>query len=474
MSVGGASPLLLEALSAACSGRQHVLTDAASLAAASHDMSFHAPATPLAVARPGCPEEMAACIQACVMAGVPFLARGAGTGVEGGCIPYGGMVVLSTERLQKLRLHKESMLVEVGAGVRKDELNSFLRPHGLVFGPDPSSNPSLGGMAGTSGSGMTTLKYGTTRENVVSMVVVTPQGEVFRTRQMVRKSSSGYDLNNLYIGSEGTLGIICELAVKVWPLPKIRSGGIIEFGTVEEACRCVVQLHANLPPALLRCELLNAGAVSCTNQAYGTTLVEVPTLFLEFIGRSAEDLVLVRSEWDSVALAAEDCGGRNACFAQDGVSLDGLWDARRGSYAACVKYGRATGCNSLLITDVCVPICSIAACVAQTEADFQASGVPCVMCCHIADGNFHCLLPYNKRAPDQVATVRQLEHRLLVRALHLGGTVSGEHGVGVGKIAHACKEHGNVHIACQQAIKEALDPRGLLNPGKMLPNSSKL
>eukprot|EP00873_Tetraselmis_striata_P021924 jgi/Tetstr1/442188/TSEL_030338.t1 len=466
---GSGAELLLAELRAACGGRPDaVRTDAAALEEASIDKSFHDAAAPLAVVTPETVEEVAACVDACARHGVPVTPRGAGTGVEGGCVPYRGGVVLSTAALQTLRLHKDDMVCTVGAGVKKAALNDFLRPHGLLFGPDPSSNPAVGGMASTGGSGMSTLKYGTTRENVVSMLVVTPQGEVLRTRQVVRKSSTGYDLNNLYIGAEGTLGIICELVVKVWPLPSVRSGGTLEFSSVDQACRCVVQLVRSLPPALLKCEMLNAEGVRATNAVFNTSLAPTPTLFLELVGHAAADKAALAEQWAQIATLARANGARAASFAEDGDALDGLWDARRGCYIAAGMYRQRKGGDRVLLTDVCVPLTRLAECVSKTEAIFTRGGFPCVMCCHIADGNFHCCVPYQ---PEEKERCQELEHEVIELALSLGGTVSGEHGVGVGKVAHMCAEHGEVHIRCQQAIKAALDPLNLMNPGKVLPDA---
>lgn len=453
-------------MGAACNGSQHVFTDRASLEEVSRDRSIHPPGSPLALVCPGTTGEVASCVRACCEVKIPFVVRGAGSGLEGGCVPYGGMVVISTDRLKGICMDEVSGLVDVGSGVRKDELNAFLRPLGLIFGPDPSSNPSLGGMAGTSGSGMTTLRYGTTRENVLSMVVVTPQGNILRTRRKVRKSSTSYDLHNLYIGSEGTLGIICELSLKVWPLPKIRVGGLIRFKEVLNACQFVVDVVSNQPQGLLRCELMNSEAIKCINTVYKTQLSEVPTISLELIAYKEEDAPRLEEQWTQIIGIAHTKGSTDHIFASDGSSLDDLWEARRGCYYAGGRYRKEFKNDLTFVTDVCVPFGVLATCVAETELDFKESQMPCVMCCHIADGNFHTLVPYQ---PHELPKVKALEHRLIERALRLGGTVSGEHGVGIGKIGHACKEHGDVHIACQQAIKVALDPLGLLNPGKMLP-----
>lgn len=456
------------ALTSACDGdATAVATDAEALEEASHDWSFHEPQTPCAVVSPSTVEQVAAVVKTCAAARVPMIPRGAGTGVEGGAIPYGGGVVISTERLRRLELLDQEMppMVVVGAGIYKNELNSFLAPHGLLFGPDPSSNPSLGGMAATGGSGMSTLRYGTVKENVVSLVVVTPQGEIVRTRRMVRKSSSGYELTQLYLGSEGTLGIICELVVKLQRVQPYRSGGFLTFPDVKSAVDTVVATLRVDPPSLLRCELLNADGIRCTNTIFKTDLPGRPTLFLEHRGKSEQTL---RQDFDTVASLAVKNGCTPDCvnFAAAGEELDTLWEARRGCYLAAMKYRGNKGGDHVFVSDVCVPVSRLAECVADTEADILQSGFECVICAHIADGNFHCLVPHQ---PHEREVLRELEERIISRALAFGGTVTGEHGVGVGKIEHSFREHGPEHVAVQQAVKRALDPLGLMNPGKVLP-----
>jgi len=352
----------------------------------------------------------------------------------------------------------------VGAGIYKEELGKFLKPHGLLFGPDPSSNPTLGGMASTGGSGMTTMRYGTTKENVVSLVVVTAQGEIIQTRRPVRKSSSGYELTQLYMGAEGTLGIICELTVRLRKQPPLRSGGLLPFSNVKDAVDTVVgAVHVD-PPSMLRCELLNAEGVECTNKIFKTSLRECPMLFLEFQGA---DAALLRQDFDKVvAIAAQHgCVASEVQYAEHGESLDDIWEARRGCYVAAMKY-RGQGGDRVFVSDVCVPIPRLAECVAGAEADCHALGLKCVICAHIADGNFHCLVPHQ---PAEMKAVNEFEAKIISRALACGGTVSGEHGIGVGKVAHSCREHGEAHVAVQQSIKRALDPLGLMNPGKVLP-----
>ena len=442
----------------------------AECAAHSHDHSFHAAQVPGCVCYAANTADVAACVRLCRERRVPLVARGAGTGIEGGAIPPAeGCLVVSLVRLTKVEVNADERLATVGAGVLKLALAKALAPHGLLFGPDPSSNPSLGGMASTGGSGMSTMMWGTTKENVRGLTVVTCEGEVIEAtrRARVRKSSTGYDLTALYMGSEGTLGIITELVVKLRPVPAHRVGAVVAFADIRPAVETVVNLQRAGFETALRCELMNAEGIKVTNAIYSTTLREAPTLFLEFVGDDAE------APWAqcqaAVAMAKERGCAPDPLLARDGAALDHLWEGRRGCYLAASRYRKATGAqrlpDAILVTDVCVPIPALAECVAATEDDFRGAGVPCVICAHIADGNFHCLVPYQ---PADRGDAVALEHRLIARALEHGGTVSGEHGVGLGKREHICAEHGPVAIDIMHRIKKALDPDGLLNPGKVL------
>eukprot|EP00929_Paragymnodinium_shiwhaense_P064120 TRINITY_DN32084_c0_g1_i3.p1 TRINITY_DN32084_c0_g1~~TRINITY_DN32084_c0_g1_i3.p1 ORF type:complete len:476 (-),score=89.81 TRINITY_DN32084_c0_g1_i3:311-1738(-) len=458
----------LAALQEACGGDGTAIrTDDEALDEASRDRSFHEARRPRVVVTPSNVEQVAAVVKACVAARVPMVPRGAGTGVEGGAVVLGDAVVIVTERLKKMEVLEDDVppMAVVGAGVYKDELNKFLQPRGLLFGPDPSSNPTVGGMASTGGSGMSTLRFGTTKENVISLLVVTANGDIVRTRRNVRKSSSGYELTHLYMGSEGTLGIICELTVRLQRHQAARSGGFLVFPDTGQAVQAVVETLRVDPPSLLRCEMLNAEGVRCTNAVFNTTLECHPTLFLELRGATLEAL---RKDFDTIVsiAARHGCKPEHAKFAADGAELDTLWEARRGCYIASMKYRGHPGGDYVFVTDVCVPTSRLAECVSASEADCIETGFPCVICAHIADGNFHCLVPYQ---PGEEGRLKEWEGRMMQRALEMGGTVTGEHGVGLGKIMHSCREHGLAHVAVQKSIKAALDPLGLMNPGKVLP-----
>ena len=450
-----------------------LLFGAAAAAAGGHDMSRHEACAPYVVAQPATVEAVAAVVRLCAAHRVPITPRGAGSGVEGGAIPVRGGLVLDTARLNSCRVFPDESLAVVGPGIRKLELQRALAPYKLIFGPDPSSNPSLGGMASTSASGMTTLRYGTTRENVVSMLVVTPAGDIIRTRTAVRKSSTGLELNQLILGSEGTLAVIVELTLRLFPAPLARAGTLLPFASVAAAAEAVAQLLRAALPTLLRCELLNKEAVVCTNQVFKAQFDARPTLFIECAGAAAED---VRRDATAAAALALRMGGGGAGAAQpaltEGDALDELWELRRGCYPASLAYRKTTGAtppgappDKVLITDVCVPLRQLPAVIAATEADFESAGLLCVICAHIADGNFHCLVPYS--SPAEAAACHAAEDRMISRVIAAGGTVSGEHGVGMGKIEHCLCEHGAAHMRVQASIKRALDPHNIMNPGKL-------
>eukprot|EP00466_Bigelowiella_natans_P021102 jgi/Bigna1/43940/e_gw1.86.13.1 len=430
------------------------------------DRSIYPGKVPRIAVLPKSTEEVANILKVCTKFKIPVTTRGAGSGVEGGAIPLEGGLVLSTENLRKIRVDVTNMYADVGAGVFKNELNAELRRKGLIFGPDPASNPSVGGMVSTSGSGLSTMRYGTTRENVVSLLVVTPQGQIIRTRQKVRKASTGYELTQLYIGAEGTLGVVTEITVRVFPFQKCKAGVVSVFPSLRQAAEAVVAILKSDRSSLVRCELLNSMMIDGTNAAFDTALSAEPTLFLEF---QANNMGLIRSQWKRIcALLRRFGAAKEPQYSEDAKGIDKLWGARRGCYFTAIKYRKltkkSTTMDKVYLTDVCVPISNLAECVAETESDFLKMDLPCLICAHIADGNFHCLVPFK---PHEKAKVKDAEHRMIARAVRLGGAVSGEHGVGIGKRQHICLEHGEEHINLQRRIKKALDPDLIMNPHKI-------
>ncbi|CAG9577756.1 D-lactate dehydrogenase-like protein [Leishmania major strain Friedlin] len=449
-------------------GPKSMVTDAMTLRKFySKDKSSHARSVPVAAVRPNSTEQVAAVVQVCAKYKVPMTPRGAGTGIEGACIPYAGGIVIDTDRLTRMDFDLDNSCVWVGAGVRKMTLNKAAAKHGFVFGPDPSSNPCVGGMVATSGSGMCTLRYGTTRENVLSLRVVTPQGTVVQTRQVVRKSSAGLELTQLYIGSEGTLGVICEVCFRLFPIQKCSSGGVGFFATTRAAVRAVVALkQQGVPHTLLRCELLNKESVAAANSYNKTNLRVSACVLLEFVCDSAGQRH-IHGDYKKVAAVFKKFGAKEVRYLKDGKAMDAVWEARRSCFFSAMHAIKTKGAQSVITTDVCVPISRLAECVEATEEDFKQNSRPCLICAHISDGNFHTLVPYTDAADFKRA--RELEIRMVRRAVEMGGTVSGEHGVGIGKVRHVTQEHGKAHICVQETIKKALDPDNIMNPGCFYP-----
>jgi len=398
--------------------------------------------------------------------GIPIIPRGAGTGLEGGALPIRGGVVVNVMRLRMLDLRVDDLMIICGPGWHKLEICKLVEEKGLLLGPDPASNPSIGGMAATAGSGLTTLRYGTSRENLVSLQVVLPSGELMETKRVVRKSSAGYDLTQLIAGSEGTLGVIVQLAWRLHVKPKQRVGSLIAFDNLRSAADCVVAFRHTDSVFLLRCECLNAAGIRATNKKFKTMLAENPTLFLEFSGDYEEYIIDEAKRFEEIA-KAHHC--ISYTFARDG-GIDDLWDARRGCYFAAKAWnGRST--DEVYCGDACVPLSKLPRAIEHAENIILGAGFPPIICAHIADGNFHLTVPY--QAEDKARLVDG-EHEVLDMVLGLGGTCTGEHGVGMGKMQYMIKEHGSTHVNVMRSIKHALDPLNIMNPGKLFPEEARL
>lgn len=432
----------------------------------SKDQSPHAPAMPAAAVLPASAEEVAAVVRICARHKIPMTPRGAGTGVEGAAIPYAGGIVIDTCNVNTIRFDEENSCVWAGAGVKKLTLSKEAQKRGFLFGPDPASNPSVGGMVATSGSGMSTVRYGTTRENVIALRVVTPEGQLFQTRQVVRKSSAGLELTQLYIGSEGTLGIICEICFKLFPATKYSAGGYVTFKTTEDAVKAVVCMkQRGAPQTLLRCELMNGNNMESTNAYSKMSLPTTATVLLEFTGND-KWMRDIKRDFKVVEQAFRDAGKPTLMrYLKPGKEMDEYWSARRTCYPAAMrcrgKLERVFG------TDVCVPLPKLAEIVKYTEDIFTEAGLKCYICAHISCGNFHINNPFTTEEERKI--LKGLEKKMIKRAIELGGTISGEHGLGVSKVEFAEQEHGSVHINIQERIKAALDKDNLMNPGAFYP-----
>ncbi|HEX6027173.1 MAG TPA: FAD-linked oxidase C-terminal domain-containing protein [Solirubrobacter sp.] len=450
---------LRDELIAALDGSR-VVTGADELRRHGSDEGWHEPASPDLVVYPRDTEEAAAVVRICRAHATPIIPFGAGTSLEGHVAALNGGVSVDTTAMNKiLRLSVEDMDVTVQAGVTRRALDAKLRPEGVFFSVDPGADATIGGMVATGASGTTSVRYGTMRENVLSLTVVTADGEIVRTRSRARKSSAGYDLTRLFIGSEGTLGLITEVTLRLQPTPESMTAAACAFETLEGAVNCVIEVLANAIP-VARIELLDDVQIDAVNRHFDLDLTVGPTLLLEFHG-TPEDTA---AQAKAVGEIADQHGGRGFDWAADESERRRLWHARHGAYEACraLRPG-ARG----FTTDACVPISRLAECITQTKADLDESGLLAPIVGHVGDGNFHLAILVDPEDEDELARAKALNDRLVRRAIAMDGTCTGEHGVGYGKSAFLELEHGPAAVAMMRAVKSALDPDGLFNPGKV-------
>jgi D-lactate dehydrogenase (cytochrome) len=425
------------------------------------DESFHPGAPPDVVAWPLDVEEAAAVVRVCAEHGAPIVPFGAGTSLEGHIAALHGGVSVDMRRMDAiLRLSVDDMDVTVQAGVTRSRLDDRLRPEGVFFPVDPGADATIGGMVATGASGTTTVRYGAMRENVVSLLVVMADGSIVRTRSRARKSSAGYDLTRLFIGSEGTLGLICEATLRVYPTPEAMAAATCAFPSMEAAVNCVMDVgRLGIPVA--RIELADEALIEAINRHADLHQRVAPTLFLEFHGGPAE----VEAQAAEVQAVAREHGADDFAWASEERERRKLWRARHRAYDAA----RALRPGSQgLTTDVCVPVSRLAECILQTQGDMEALGLPAGIVGHVGDGNFHVVVLLEPGDADEVARATAFHERLVRRALDLEGTCTGEHGVGYGKAGFLVEEHGAAGVAAMRAIKHALDPADLFNPGKVV------
>ncbi|WP_051324353.1 FAD-binding oxidoreductase [Candidatus Solirubrobacter pratensis] len=443
-------------------GADRVLTGTDVLRQHGTDESWHPPATPDAVVLPRDTEDAAAIVRACRDYHVPIVPFGAGTSLEGHIAALQGGISVDMRELNKiLRVSVEDMDVTVQAGVKRRQLDERLRPEGVFFSVDPGADATLGGMIATGASGTTSVRYGTMRENVLSLTVVNANGDVVVTRSRARKSSAGYDLTRLLIGSEGTLALIIEATLRLQPTPEAMSAATCAFETLEGAIDCVIAVLAHGIP-IARIELLDDVQIDAVNRHAELHLAVAPTLFLEFHGTPQE----VESQAEEVREIAAEHGGPDFAWASDEGERRRLWRARHGAYdAARALRPGARG----FTTDACVPISKLAECIAETKRDIDDSGLIAPIVGHVGDGNFHLAILVDPDDPDELRRAVELNDRLVRRAIDLGGTCTGEHGVGYGKAPFLELEHGPAALEMMRAIKHALDPDNLFNPGKIIP-----
>jgi D-lactate dehydrogenase (cytochrome) len=416
---------------------------------------------PDAVIFPQSTEDVQDIVRICASHRVPIIPFGAGTSLEGHVnAPQGGVSIDLRDMNHVLAVHAEDLDCVVQPGITRKALNEYLRDQGVFFPIDPGADASLGGMAATRCSGTNAVRYGTMKDNVLALKVVMANGELMTTARRAKKSSAGYDLTRMIVGSEGTLGVITELTLKLSGIPEAISGGICPFPSVEACCNAaILTIQSGIPVA--RIELLDALQVRAVNLYSKLSLRETPMLFLEFHGTEAG----VAEQSKRFGEIAEELGGGPFEWTTKPEDRTRLWEARHN--AAFSTFTLRPGA-SMIPTDVCVPISRLAECVTETQRDIAESNLIAPIVGHVGDGNFHLTLLIDRDDPEEVRTAEDFSERLVQRALAMDGTCTGEHGVGQGKMKYLLAEHGAPALAAMQAIKRSLDPSNIMNPGKIV------
>jgi len=399
-------------------------------------------------------------VKLCAQHKVPVIPYGVGSSLEGHLLAVQGGISLDVSRMnQVLSVNAEDLTVTVQPGVTRKQLNDEIKSTGLFFPIDPGADATLGGMTATRASGTNAVRYGTMRENVLALEVVTARGEVIRTGTRAKKSSAGYDLTRLFVGSEGTLGVVTEVTLRIYPLPEAVSAAICSFPSIADAVNTVIQI-IQLGVPIARVELLDARTVRCVNQHSKLNLREAPMLLMEFHGSPAS----VKEQAELVQDIAAEHQGADFEWADTPEERTRLWTARHNAYFAGVQ--SRPGCRCIT-TDVCVPISRLADALLDSVREADDSAIPYFLVGHVGDGNFHMGYLIDPDDDGERARAEQLNHQVVARALALGGTCTGEHGVGLHKMGFLRDEAGDGALAVMRAIKQALDPDDILNPGKV-------
>lgn len=422
--------------------------------------AYYAPHPPDAVAFPLSTEEVSRIVRICAAHGVPIVPFGAGTSVEGNVLALRGGVCIDMTRMNKvLRVSQDDLDVTVQAGVTRKQLNNDLRDTGLFFPIDPGADATLGGMAATRASGTNAVRYGTLRENALGLTVVLADGRIITTGGRARKSAAGYDLTRLFVGSEGTLGVITEVILKLYGIPEAISAAVCSFPTLDAAVKAVILIiQSGIPMA--RMELLDEVQMDACNRYSKLDYPVAPTLFFEFHGTQQG----VAEQIDRVGEIAAEFGGSGFRWAHKPEERSALWQARHDAYYACLAFKPGT---KAWATDVCVPISNLAECLLETKRDIDGSELLAPIVGHVGDGNFHVCFMIHPDDPSEMAQARAINQRMIGRALAMGGTCTGEHGVGCGKIDSLVAEHGE-GVEVMRQLKRTLDPDNLMNPGKVV------
>ena len=399
-------------------------------------------------------------VKLCDQFSVPLIAYGAGSSLEGHLLAVQGGISVDVSRMNRiLSVNTEDLTVTVQPGITRKQLNEAIKDTGFFFPIDPGADASIGGMASTRASGTNAVRYGSMRENVLALEVVTAQGEIIRTGTRAKKSAAGYDLTRLMVGSEGTLGIFTEITVRLYPLPEAVSAAICSFPSIEAAVRCVIQtIQMGIPIA--RVELLDEHAIRMVNGYSKLELREEPLLLMEFHGSPAG----VKEQAETVQDIANEFGGQSFEWAERPEDRTRLFTARHNAYFAAVS--SVPGCRCIT-TDTCVPISRLADALLECVQEADASGIPYFIVGHVGDGNFHFGYLINPDNDDERTRAEQLNRQLVERAIRLGGTCTGEHGIGIHKQGFLREEAGDGAVQMMRTIKQALDPKNILNPGKI-------
>ena len=429
-----------------------------------NNVTWIRPQPPDAVVEVLSTDEVVEVVRLCGRHRVPLIPFGTGTSVEGHVnAPYGGLC-LSLRRMDRIvAVHPEDFDATVEAGVTRERLNAELRASGLFFSVDPGADASIGGMASTRASGTSAVRYGTMRENVIALTVVLPDGSVATTASRARKSAAGLDMTRLFVGSEGTLGVVTEVTVRLHGIPETVIAGTCAFPSVAAACDTAIAVLQSGTP-IARMELLDARQIRACNAYSRLDLPETPHLFVEFHGSAAS----TREDVETFTALAGENGGADIRTADSPEDRSRLWRARHESFWAAV----ATRPGSLGVsTDICVPISRLAECIEATGRDMDANGIPGTIQGHVGDGNFHAIPLVDPSNPDEVVRMEAFLDRLAARAHEASGTCTGEHGIGQNRRRYMVAEFGQPLVAAMAGIKGALDPGGFMNPGKMLPDA---
>jgi D-lactate dehydrogenase (cytochrome) len=424
------------------------------------DESSFAAVPPEAVAFAQSTEEVSAIVKICARHKVPVIPFGTGTSLEGHVLAVQGGVCVDLSQMNNiLRVSRDDLDVTVQAGVTRKQLNENIRDTGLFFPIDPGADASLGGMAATRASGTNAVRYGTMRENVLGLTVVLPDGRVIRTAKRARKSSAGYDLTRLFVGSEGTLGVITEVTLRLYGIPEAISAAVCPFPNLEAAVNTVIQtIQMGVPIA--RIELIDPTAMRAINRFSKLDYPEAFTLFFEFHGSESG----VKEQVETVEAIAGEHGANDFKWASRPEERNKLWQARHDAYFASIQL--RPGCRGIS-TDVCVPISRLAECILETHKDIAKATMPITIVGHVGDGNFHLLFLIDPNNEAERHEAEAFNERMVMRALAMDGTCTGEHGVGIGKMDFLVAEHGEA-VSVMRQIKRAIDPDNLMNPGKIL------